>query len=158
MVSTSNRDTLALAVGGPDREVRFLGQMPHDVPKLVRRIQELGEVGSVQVAYEAGPTGYDLYRARLDHQGRQSPRAMKLIESAWSGRFRPALSIKMRRRQIGVPRGVCDIAWAAQKRLHERYWAMTSRGKRPQTAVVAMARELVGFIWAVGQVVPEPAG
>jgi transposase len=355
-----HRDTvaLALAVGGPDLEVRYLGEMPHDVPKLVRRILELGDVGSVQAAYEAGPTGYGLYRAlqaagipclvaapsktplvsgdrvktdrrdaiklarflragelvgvvppdeevealrdvlraredavfaqrrarqqlssfllkhdrkwggasswtdkhliwirsqafasepqqqvledyvrEVEHQTKRLAEATaqvealapktkscatlyhwlqalrgvgpivaatvvaelgdlrrfktasrlmsyvglvpserssgpktargsitkagnphvrwKLIESAWHARHRPALSIKMRRRQTGVPQEICDIAWAAQKRLHKRYWAMTSRGKRPQTAVVAMARELVGFIWAIGQVVPQ---
>jgi hypothetical protein len=79
----------------------------------------------------------------------------KLIESAWHARHRPALSIKLRRRTIGVPQEICDIAWAAQKRLYKRYWTMTSRGKRPQIAVVAAARELVGFIWAIGQAVPQ---
>ncbi len=34
---------------------------------------------------------------------------------------------------------------------------MTGRGKRAQTVVVAMARELAGFVWAIGQVVPSPA-
>jgi transposase len=355
-----HRDTVALAVamGSPGLEVRYLGEMPHDVPKLVRRILQLGEAGSVQVAYEAGPTGYGLYRAfgkagipclvaapsktplvrgdrvktdrrdaiklarflragelvgvappdeevealrdvlraredavfaqrrarqqlsafllrhdrkwpgksswtdkhliwvrsqcfaseaqqqvledyvreverqtkRLaeatEHVAALAPKTKscatlyqwlqalrgvgpivaatvvaelgdlrrfktasrlmsyvglvpserssgprtsrgsitkagnphvrwKLVESAWHARFRPALSIKLRRRTVGVPQEICDIAWAAQKRLHKRYWALTSRGKRSQTAAVAVARELVGFIWAIGQVVPE---
>jgi transposase len=79
----------------------------------------------------------------------------KLIEAAWHARHRPALSIKLRRRQADVPQEITDIAWKAQKRLHRRYWAMTGRGKRPQTTVVALARELVGFIWAIGQVAPQ---
>jgi transposase len=82
----------------------------------------------------------------------------KLIESAWHARHRPALSIKLRRRQVDVPKEVSDIAWKAQKRLHHRYWAMTGRGKRPQTTVVALARELVGFIWAIGQLAPQHQG
>jgi transposase len=82
----------------------------------------------------------------------------KLIESAWHARHRPALSIKLRRRTVGVPKEVCDIAWKAQKRLHHRYWAMTGRGKRPQTTIVALARELVGFIWAIAQLAPQHEG
>jgi len=81
----------------------------------------------------------------------------KLIESAWLYRHRPSVTVRMERRSQGVPQEVRDIAWKAQKRLHKRYWAMTSRGKRAQTTVVAIARELAGFIWAVGQVVERPA-
>ena len=36
-------------------------------------------------------------------------------------------------------------------RLHKKYWAMTLRGKRVQTIQVAVARELVGFIWATAR-------
>lgn len=81
----------------------------------------------------------------------------KLIESAWLYRHRPAVTVRIERRSKGVPQEVRDIAWKAQKRLHKRYWAMTQRGKRAQTTVVAVARELAGFIWAVGQVVERPA-
>ena len=81
----------------------------------------------------------------------------KLIESAWLYRHRPAVTVRMERRSKDVPQEVRDIAWKAQKRLHKRYWAMTQRGKRAQTTVVAVARELTGFIWAVGQVVERPA-
>jgi transposase len=42
---------------------RYLGEMRHDVPALIKRVLALGEPGSGQVAYEAGPTGYGLYRA-----------------------------------------------------------------------------------------------
>ena len=41
-------------------------------------------------------------------------------------------------------------AWQAQQRLHARYLHLADR-KQPQIAVVAVARELVGFLWAVMQ-------
>lgn len=44
-----------------------------------------------------------------------------------------------------------DIAWKAQVRLHGRYRKLISNGKRSQVAVTAVARELLGFIWAVCQ-------
>ena len=75
----------------------------------------------------------------------------KLIEAAWHARLRPALTPRLRQRSAGVPSQICDIAWNAQKRLHKRYWSMISRGKRSQTAIVAVARELCGFVWAIGQ-------
>ena len=40
------------------------------------------------------------------------------------------------------------------QRLHKRYWALHMKGKPHQVAVTAIARELVGFIWALMQ--PEP--
>lgn len=81
----------------------------------------------------------------------------KLIEAAWLYRHRPAIPLRLERRSQGVPTEIRDIAWKAQKRLHKRYWTMTRRGKRPQTTVVAMARELAGFLWAAGQLVERPA-
>ena len=48
-------------------------------------------------------------------------------------------------------------AWKAQQRLHQRYQHLSAR-KRPQIAVVAVARELVGFLWAVmRELEPVPA-
>ena len=37
------------------------------------------------------------------------------------------------------------------KRLHSRYWYLVNRGKPPQVAITAVARELAGFVWAVMQ-------
>jgi len=34
-------------------------------------------------------------------------------------------------------------------RLHKRYWRVLDRGKAPGVVVVALARELAGFLWAV---------
>jgi hypothetical protein len=54
----------------------------------------------------------------------------------------------LKRRQQGQPPAVITHAWKAQQRLHQRYNHLAYR-KRPQIAVVAVARELVGFLWAV---------
>jgi transposase len=71
-------------------------------------------------------------------------------ESAWSYRHRPSISATLRKRQEGLPEPVKEIAWKAQHRLHRRYRHLTSRGKTKQQAVTAVARELLGFIWAIG--------
>lgn len=113
----------------------------------------MGYLGLVPSERSSGP---HTSRGSITKAGNPHVR-WKLVEAAWSCRHRPALSVLLERRSKGLPQEVRDIAWKAQKRLHKRYWAMTSRGKRAQTAVVAMARELAGFIWAIGQMVPATA-
>jgi transposase len=73
-----------------------------------------------------------------------------LVQAAWSYRHRPQTSVDLKRRQQGQPPAVITHAWKAQHRLHQRFHYLTDR-KRPQIAVVAVARELVGFLWAVMQ-------
>jgi len=55
--------SIAVASGGPGMEVEDHGAMPHDVPRIVKRLLKLGAPESIHVAYEAGPTGYGLCRA-----------------------------------------------------------------------------------------------
>jgi transposase len=71
-----------------------------------------------------------------------------LVQAAWSYRHRPQTSVDLKRRQQGQPPAVVTHAWKAQQRLYQRYHHLSDR-KRPQIAVVAVARELVGFLWAV---------
>lgn len=73
-----------------------------------------------------------------------------LVESAWSYRHRPACSAALRKRGSRASEAVRAIAWKAQKRLHQKYYRLTSRGKPAQVAITAVAREALGFIWAIG--------
>lgn len=77
-----------------------------------------------------------------------------LVQAAWSYRHRPQTSVDLGRRQHGQPPAVIMHAWKAQHRLHQRFNHLSYR-KRPQIAVVAVARELVGFLWAVMQDMPS---
>jgi len=72
-----------------------------------------------------------------------------LVESGWHYRHRLGLSKDLRRRRKGQPQWAIDIADRAMLRLHKRYWRLTERGKLPNKVVVAVARELTGFIWAL---------
>jgi transposase len=71
-----------------------------------------------------------------------------LVEAAWHARHRPAVSRKLRERRTGQPGWVIALADRAQARLHRRYWRFIQRGKPHNVAVTAVARELVGFLWA----------
>ena len=58
------RNAAAIAEGGRDGEIRYLGEspnMPDAVAKLIRKLADRHE--TVHVCYEAGPTGYGLYSA-----------------------------------------------------------------------------------------------
>lgn len=72
-----------------------------------------------------------------------------LVEAAWHAHKRPKVSAELHRRQHGQDPIVIERAWRCQQRLHRRWWRMTGRGKPSQKTVVACARELAGFIWAI---------
>lgn len=78
-----------------------------------------------------------------------------LIESAWSYRHKPSWSAALRKRADHASEAVRAIAWKAQKRLHRRYYRLVLRGKPAQVAMTAVAREELGFIWAVGMQVAQ---
>lgn len=72
-----------------------------------------------------------------------------LIEAAHHYRHRPSsVGVKLRQRRENQPGGVIAVAQEAQHRLHRRYQRLTNRGVAPNKVVVAVARELAGFIWA----------
>lgn len=79
-----------------------------------------------------------------------------LVQAAWAYRHPPRVGAALARRQRGQPPTVLSHAWKAQHRLHKLYHRIAAR-KGPQIAVVAVARELVGFLWAVMQDCPAPA-
>ena len=79
-----------------------------------------------------------------------------LIEGAWTYRLPARVSPKLQARLEGLPKAVRAIAWKAQLRLCARYKAMIARGKPWNVVTTAIAREMVGFIWAIAQRV-EPA-
>jgi transposase len=73
-----------------------------------------------------------------------------LVEASWHYRHRPGVGASLQKRRKGQPREVIALADKAQQRLHRRYWRLTMQGNKPTSkAVVAVARELVGFLWAV---------
>jgi len=76
-----------------------------------------------------------------------------LVEAAQHYRLPPKVSKELAPRQEKLPARLREISWKAQVRLHKKYWSMTMRGKRVQTIQVAVARELVGFVWATAQAV-----
>lgn len=73
------------------------------------------------------------------------------VEGAWAYRHPAKISPSIRRRQEHLPKPVQDIAWRAQIRLCKRYRQMVGRGKHPNIAATAVARELAAFVWAIAR-------
>lgn len=70
-----------------------------------------------------------------------------LVECAQHYVTPPKVSAPLSRRQEGQSREVRAISWKAQHRLHGRYQRLSARRLPRNKAIVALARELCGFIW-----------
>jgi transposase len=70
-----------------------------------------------------------------------------LIECAQHYVAPPKVSKELSRRQEGQPPEVRAISWRAQNRLHHRFLRLSARRLQRNKALVAIARELCGFIW-----------
>lgn len=74
-----------------------------------------------------------------------------LVESAWNYRHPARVGVKKLYRYEQTSPEVREIAWKAQVRLTARYRKLIARGKKATVVCVAIARELVGFMWSVGR-------
>jgi transposase len=77
-----------------------------------------------------------------------------LAESAWTYRYPARVGKKAYFATRHMPEEVRETAWKAQARLTKRYRALIARGKRSTVAITAVARELVGFMWAIARMEP----
>ena len=73
------------------------------------------------------------------------------MEAAWAYRYTPKVSPSIQKRHVGIPKPIVDRAWDAQLRLCKRFRKLTARGKPHNVALVAVARELSGFIWDIAR-------
>jgi transposase len=71
-----------------------------------------------------------------------------LVEAAHHYRHRPAIGDALTRRQHGQDPRVIEIAWRAQRRLHQRWTVLAGQRRKPAGVVaIACARELAAFCW-----------
>ncbi len=84
----------------------------------------------------------------ITRTGNRHARRM-LVESAWSYRFPARQTAHLKRKAANASEQAKAIAWRAQKRLCGRYRTLTQAGKNTKLVCVAIARELVGFIWDI---------
>lgn len=119
--------------------------------RFARPRQLMGYTGAVPSEHSSGER---VRRGAITKTGNAHLRRI-LIESAWAYRYRPNVGKDLRLRQQHATEDVKAIAWKAQHRLHHRYVTLAARGKTKQHIVTAIARELAGFVWAVGVTVEK---
>jgi transposase len=93
-------------------------------------------------------------RGRITRTGNALVRRL-LVEVAWHYQHRPSVGVALGRRRTGQPAHVIAIADKAQQRLCRRFRKLAAEHKPAPKIVVAIARELAGFVWAALQ--PAPA-
>ena len=106
--------------------------------------QFMGFCGLTPSEYSSGQR---TWRGQITKCGNSHLRA-QLVESAWAYQYRPAATLELRRRQAGLPPEVAARAWTAQLRLCGRFRRLAAHKHIRQVVVIAVARELAGFLWA----------
>ena len=109
--------------------------------------QLMAAVGVVPSEFSTGPHER---RAGITKTGNAHLRYL-LVEAAWHARRRPSARGAILKRRADQPAEVVAIARRCEQRLHHKYTRMVSRGKPSSKAAVAVAREMLGFIWDLGQ-------
>ncbi|RPJ41507.1 MAG: IS110 family transposase [Candidatus Latescibacterota bacterium] len=117
----------------------------HDFRRFPTPRSLMAFLGLVPREHSSGETKQ---RGSITRAGNSHARRL-LVEAAWHHRHRPAISLPLRRRREGQPARIIALADRAHDRLHRRFARLTLRGKPTQKAVVAVARELAGFLWVI---------
>lgn len=116
----------------------------HDVRRFTSARALMAYIGVVPSEHSSGEARR---RGGITKGGNAHARRV-VIEAAWHYRHPPTVGPALRRRRQGQPAAVIALADKALQRLHRRFVRLTGRGKAPHKAVVAVGRELVGFVWA----------
>jgi len=117
-----------------------------DFKRFGRAASYMGYTGLVS---SESSSGEKIRRGAITRSGNGRLRRV-LVEAAWHARHKvTAVGEGLRKRREGCQTRVVNLARRAEERLHRRYWHLVNRGKSPQVAVVACARELAGFVWAM---------
>ena len=109
--------------------------------------QLMAYVGLVPGEDSSGPRRR---QGSITKAGNSAARRM-LVEVAWHYQHAARVSPIIAARQDQLPKAVTDMAWAAQLRLHAKFKRLLARRVVKNKAVVAVARELAGFVWAIGR-------
>ena len=118
-----------------------------DLQRFSNPRQLMAYLGLVPGEHSSGTT--TLQRG-ITKTGNKMARSL-LLEAAWCYRCTAKVSSRMMRRMDAAPPALKAIAWKAQVRLCGRYRRLVARGKKSQVAITAVARELLGFVWAIAR-------
>ena len=118
-----------------------------DFTRFANPRQLMSYVGLVPGEYSSGPKRR---QGAITKAGNSAARRM-LVEVAWHYQHSVRVTPIIAKRQDQLPKEVTEIAWAAQLRLNAKFKRLVARRVMKTKAVVAVARELAGFVWAIGR-------
>lgn len=118
-----------------------------DLRRFTSAPQLMAAVGLVPSEYS---TGDKTRRFGITKTGNAHVRHV-LVQAGWHYQSTPRAGSTVRKRRAHQPATVVAVARRADERLHRKYRRLVGRGKRSTVAVTAIARELAGFVWALGQ-------
>ena len=95
-------------------------------------------------------SGESVRRGHITKTGNSHVRRV-LVESAWTYKHHARITGHLIKRQRDLPKSICQISWKAQLRLCARYRRMMAKKKPNKVVVIAIAREIAAFIWAIAQ-------
>jgi len=116
-----------------------------DLSRFDNPVQLMAYLGLVPSEHSSGNT---IKKGGITKAGNTHVRKT-LIESAQAYRLPARKSKTIRKRQEAMAEDIVAISWRAQLRLCHRYRKLIAKGKKHNVAITAIARELVGFIWAI---------
>jgi transposase len=117
-----------------------------DLARFSHPRQLMAYLGLVPAEHSSGER---VVRGSITKSGNAHARRL-LTEASWNYRFRPRIGYQAQRRAESVPQVLRDMGWKAQLRLTARFARLRARGVHHNKVCVAVARELAGFIWAIG--------
>jgi transposase len=120
-----------------------------DLARFENPRQRLSSLGLIPSEH---PTGEHRRQGSIPKTGNSHARRA-LIEGAWAYRYPAKVSRHLQLRLEKVPQGIQDISWKAQVRLCKRYRRLRAHGKNANQVVVAIAREMAAFVWAIARAV-----
>src|SRR5260221_5855614 len=124
-----------------------------DIRRFEKPRKLMGYLGLVP---EERSTGQTVRRGSITKMGNPRIRQL-LVESAWTYRFPPRVGVAKLQKLDRVSPKIREIAWKAQSRLTARFRAFSARGMKLTVVCTAIARELVGFMWAVAMEAHPPS-
>ncbi|MBI5597757.1 MAG: IS110 family transposase, partial [Elusimicrobia bacterium] len=117
-------------------------------------VEFMGYTGLVSREHSSGES---VRRYRIAKVGNAHLRRV-LVEAAWAYTQRDRTGPKFTKRREGGSPTALATARRAQERLCGKFRKLTGKGKPRQKAVVAVARELAGFVWHIGRLSQEARG
>jgi len=118
-----------------------------DISRFESPRQLMSFLGLVPSEHSSGPSRR---QGAITRTGNGHARRV-LVEASWCYRFPARQTAHLRRKARDASDEAQAIAWKAQKRLCGRYRLLCQSGKNTKLVCVAVARELVGFIWDIAR-------